>query len=64
MVVKYLLRLDWPVNTIEYIYTIQQHTAPVNEGDKIFAEARLTSEYNRMALQNKSVQTPFWSDCW
>ena len=45
--VKYLLRLDWPVNTIEYIYTIQQHSAPVNEGGKLFAEARLASEYNR-----------------
>jgi len=51
-VVKYLMRLDLPENAIDYIYTIQQHTAPVNEGGKIFAEARLTSEYNRIHIHN------------
>jgi len=43
------------VNTIEYIYTIQQNTAPVNEGGKIFAEARLTSEYNRIHIHNTTT---------
>jgi len=43
------------VKTIEYIYTRQQNTAPVNEGGKIFAEARLTSEYNRIHIQNTTA---------